>query len=74
VRYTIRLTTPDYCDFLTQYNPEAAVWSWTSMLDRVHWLTLAEAHEFLRGAAHISYCIVSEDDVRSKLVERVLTE
>lgn len=49
-------------------------WSWTAIFDRVHWLTLEEAKQFIADKREYAatYIIMDEDQVRSLLVAREL--
>jgi hypothetical protein len=58
--------------FLTRYKPDYRVWGWTALFDRVSWLTLAEAREFTQRSSNVFYTVITEDDVRSKLVANEL--
>jgi hypothetical protein len=58
--------------FLTNYKQPYRAYAWTAMFDRVSWLTMEEAREFLCRAQFMCYRLVSEDEVRAKLVANEL--
>lgn len=74
MRYTVslRMSNPH---LLFRYKL-GGTWSWTEIYERVQWLTLEEAKQFVESKREYAatYIIMDEDQVRSLLVANELAK
>ena len=72
MRYTISLRMQDP-QLLFNYRV-GGMWGWTAIFDRIDWLTLEEAKQFIADKREYgaTYIIMDEDQVRSLLVGKEL--